>query len=471
MTTIFIVIVGEDWNWTMYQWTRALSFYDNPEEPSSFYYWLSVFYFLALMIIGNITLFSLFTAILLQNFEADMSEKLKEKPASDSLQGSMNRSLSQRFFDKDVWSEFSEQFQVAFGKKKKKTRSRIVDSKQVEADQEASEQKLKEKASVRDEIEDPFKSARVDQPQGIFVGAGIIEAKQKKNARSHSLLHYDHSMVNKSMAATDQDTDISKYELDGKALCCFGEQNCLRRFCAKIVTTALFDKVILLLIVISTVTLALETPLDDPKGKLVQRLAFIDIFMTSAFTIEAILKIITFGFLFNGKRSYLKEPWNILDFVIVVSALVGIIGGDAINTSAIKAVRILRILRPLRIIAKDDGLKVAITSLFNSIPSIINLQIIVLFFIFLFAILQTTLFSGAFYRCHTEHLGLDLKQRQTLIEDQWDCINYGGEWVKPDLNFDDTLRSMLTLVTIQTTEGWIDVMWNSVDSRGPYLEP
>ena len=53
----------------------------------------------------------------------------------------------------------------------------------------------------------------------------------------------------------------------------------------------------------------------------------------------------------------------------------------------------------------------------------------------------------------------------------WDCINYGGEWVTPDLNYDTTLTSMLTLLTIQTTEGWIDVMWNSVDAVAPYSQP
>ena len=64
-----------------------------------------------------------------------------------------------------------------------------------------------------------------------------------------------------------------------------------------------------------------------------------------------------------------------------------------------------------------------------------------------------------------------MKQQQQNIVTQWDCINYGGEWVKPDLNFDSTPWSVLTLITIQTTEGWIDVMWSSVDAVGPYLQP
>lgn len=232
-----------------------------------------------------------------------------------------------------------------------------------------------------------------------------------------------------------------------------------------------FENPILILILISTVTLALETPLDDPEGEKIKILAYIDLFMTAAFTFEMVIKIIAWGFAFSGKDSYIREPWNILDFLIVTSALMGVIAGDAVKISFFKALRILKILRPLRIIAKNKGLKVAITALGSSLPNIINLQVIVLFFVFLFAILQTTLLSGQFYQCHTDHLGLSKEQQVASIENMWDCINYGGEWIEPDLNFDTTFASLLTLITIQTTEGWIDVMWSSVDAVGPYLQP
>ena len=131
----------------------------------------------------------------------------------------------------------------------------------------------------------------------------------------------------------------------------------------------------------------------------------------------------------------------------------------------------MKILRPLRIIARDKGLKIAIVSLGRSIPNIVNLQVIVLFFIFLLSILQTTLFSGTFFACETGHLSVSAKQADQNIVTMWDCINYGGEWLEPPLNFDTTLTSMLTLVTIQTTEGWIDVMWNFVDAVEPYYQP
>ena len=36
------------------------------------------------------------------------------------------------------------------------------------------------------------------------------------------------------------------------------------------------------------------------------------------FTVEMLLKMAAFGFLFCGPPSYLRNKWNILDFVIVV---------------------------------------------------------------------------------------------------------------------------------------------------------
>ena len=98
--------------------------------------------------------------------------------------------------------------------------------------------------------------------------------------------------------------------------------------CYKLVESKWFKNTILVLIIISTITLALETPLDDPKGDKIRVLKHIDLFMTVAFTFEALVKIIAVGFLFTGKSSYIKDPWNILDFIIVVAALLGAIAGD-----------------------------------------------------------------------------------------------------------------------------------------------
>ena len=112
LTTIFIVIVGEDWNWVLYAFVRAKGY------DSQVMYYLVIFYFTMLMILGNIMLFSLFTAILLANFEGDMSEAIqaaKERALEESTGGDqMKKSITQRLTDKDTWRKFIDGFNDAF---------------------------------------------------------------------------------------------------------------------------------------------------------------------------------------------------------------------------------------------------------------------------------------------------------------------------------------------------------------------
>ena len=78
------------------------------------------------------------------------------------------------------------------------------------------------------------------------------------------------------------------------------------------------------MITVSTILLAIDGPLNDPKSTQVAVLAYIDYVMTAIFTIEMVIKMIAVGLLLNGKKSYLRNTWNILDFVIVTSALFSI---------------------------------------------------------------------------------------------------------------------------------------------------
>lgn len=78
----------------------------------------------------------------------------------------------------------------------------------------------------------------------------------------------------------------------------------------KLVIHKAFGIAIMVCIVISTVTLAFEEPLEDPNSEKRIIIGLIDYVTTTIFTIEALLKIIALGFLFNGKRSYLRDSWN-----------------------------------------------------------------------------------------------------------------------------------------------------------------
>ena len=77
----------------------------------------------------------------------------------------------------------------------------------------------------------------------------------------------------------------------------------------------------------------------------------LDIIFSGIFTIEAILKIIAHGLIINGENSYLQKSWNILDFVIVLLSILSIFFDG--ETSAFKIIRIIKVLRPLRMISRN----------------------------------------------------------------------------------------------------------------------
>ncbi len=57
------------------------------------------------------------------------------------------------------------------------------------------------------------------------------------------------------------------------------------------------------------------------------------------YTIEMSLKILGMGFLFN-KKSYLRDRWNILDFIIVsTSLLTYAVGNTGVNLSSLRTLR------------------------------------------------------------------------------------------------------------------------------------
>jgi hypothetical protein len=78
------------------------------------------------------------------------------------------------------------------------------------------------------------------------------------------------------------------------------------------------------------------------------------------------------------------------------------------------------------------------------------------------------LFAGTFYGCSD---GVSYEFIQENVKTKWDCLNYGGEWINKDNNYDTVLNAMNTLIGVQSTEGWVQVMWDSVDSTKPDLMP
>jgi Ca2+-binding EF-hand superfamily protein len=133
-----------------------------------------------------------------------------------------------------------------------------------------------------------------------------------------------------------------------------------RVFCSLLVSNKWFERVILFCIVYSSITLALDAPLLPDDHQLRFFLAASDYIMNFCFVVECIAKIIA-----QGPSVYLSCRWNRLDFLIVITAIADMIlsamlEGQGVNLAFLKAVRILRALRPLRLISRAKGLRLII---------------------------------------------------------------------------------------------------------------
>ena len=112
------------------------------------------------------------------------------------------------------------------------------------------------------------------------------------------------------------------------------------------------------------------------------------------YTVEMCLKIIGLGLIWS-KEAYLKDAWNVLDFVIVMSAWLTIIQAayspdessgqqtkDVEEGLSLSSLRAFRVLRPLRAITSIEELKVLVSSVLKALP-LLGDAILVLIFFFL----------------------------------------------------------------------------------------
>ena len=229
------------------------------------------------------------------------------------------------------------------------------------------------------------------------------------------------------------------------------------------------------LIVLSSLSLAFDNPLDNPNSTFKKVLMYIDYVFTAAFFLECVIKIIALGFLFNNlgqdKTPYIRSAWNALDFLVVSASLVDLYvtlsgstaGGSALKS--LKALRALRALRPLRVISRNEGLRLVVNALLASIPAMTNVILVCGLFLMIFAIMGINFFKGQYFRCS------GAKFDSVPIVTKWDCISLGGKWKNDRSNFDNIGMAMLSLFEMMTTEGWLTVMFNGVDSAGIDYEP
>ncbi|NP_001335573.1 Voltage-dependent calcium channel type A subunit alpha-1 [Caenorhabditis elegans] len=269
----------------------------------------------------------------------------------------------------------------------------------------------------------------------------------------------------------------------------FAEDNIIRRNAKAIIEWGPFEYFILLTIIGNCVVLSMEQhlPKNDKKA-LSEWLERTEPYFMGIFCLECVLKVIAFGFALH-KGSYLRSGWNIMDFIVVVSGVVTMLpfspatqtANQPVDSVDLRTLRAVRVLRPLKLVSGIPSLQVVLKSILCAMAPLLQIGLLVLFAIIIFAIIGLEFYSGAFHSaCYNERGEIEnVSERpmpctnKTSPMGVYNCDVKGTtclqKWIGPNYgitSFDNIGFAMITVFQCITMEGWTTVMYYTNDSLG-----
>ena len=164
----------------------------------------------------------------------------------------------------------------------------------------------------------------------------------------------------------------------------------------------------LVAILFSTAALCFDNKHHPGSAAQVEVLAYLEVCFTTLFASEVVLKTFVCGWWFSGHQAYLRDAWNVLDFTVVASScftLVAEISGGAASYGWLLVFRLLRALRPLRLISRNEGMRVVVNALVLSLGPILNVCLVMLTVFIMFAIMGMQVSRCRDSVCHHGHAG------------------------------------------------------------------
>ncbi|KAM4624011.1 LOW QUALITY PROTEIN: sodium channel protein type 4 subunit alpha A [Polymixia lowei] len=110
---------------------------------------------------------------------------------------------------------------------------------------------------------------------------------------------------------------------------------------------------------------------------------------TGIYTFEATIKVLSRGFCV-GSFTFLRDPWNWLDFMVISMAYVT----EFVDLGNVSALRTFRVLRALKTITVIPGLKTIVAALIQSVKKMVDVMILTVFALAVFALIGLQLFMG-----------------------------------------------------------------------------
>ena len=195
----------------------------------------------------------------------------------------------------------------------------------------------------------------------------------------------------------------SSEDIEGSSLFILRYNNIVRKFITALSRSTLFQGLMTLCVLASSVTVVITPPFgaDSRPSPLYilndSQLKMLELIFNVIFSVEAVLLIISKG-LVLGKKSYLQSNWHRLDTLILTVSWI-----DYFNLidgyQQAKTLRILRVLKPLRMIKRNQGMREVCSAL---VAVMIPLSYVLAFlftFILAFSILAVGLFGGKLSSC------------------------------------------------------------------------
>lgn len=256
--------------------------------------------------------------------------------------------------------------------------------------------------SSNSNIEEEFAQIK-NQLMALSKNMTNLMEKDNKDARSQDAKSAADTTA-KGSASEKKAEDVKQEAVEeekenNRSLFLFSYDNAFRAGLRSVISNSYFAGFIYTLIALNSLLLALDEPqLTDPyqKATITLLLTVISIIFVG----ECFVKIIVLGF-YCGERTYLKDSWNVLDFVIVLFSFLtwGLEAFAGSDLQFVRGFRALRALRPLRVVSKNEGIKTVVNALLESIPALLNVLLIVLLFLLVFGILGIQLFKGKMGSC------------------------------------------------------------------------
>ncbi|XP_024908754.1 calcium channel, voltage-dependent, N type, alpha 1B subunit, a isoform X3 [Cynoglossus semilaevis] len=255
-----------------------------------------------------------------------------------------------------------------------------------------------------------------------------------------------------------------------RSLFIFSEDNIIRKYAKKITEWPPFEYMILATIIANCIVLALEQHLPAlDKTPMSERLDDTEPYFIGIFCFEAGIKIIALGFAFH-KGSYLRNGWNVMDFVVVLTGILATVGADF----DLRTLRAVRVLRPLKLVSGIPSLQVVLKSIMKAMVPLLQIGLLLFFAILMFAIIGLDFYMGKFHRTcfrtdtgeQTAEFPCGLEAPARTCGNGTACREY---WIGPNFgitNFDNILFAILTVFQCITMEGWVDILYNANDASG-----